>query len=256
MIKRFAIPMLLVAAALAGHAADKPKPAPRDIYEFRAYTLNEGGDASLIHDYLKNALIPALERQGAGPVGVFEELEASEEPKLYVFIAYPTLNAWSSSSIKLNKDKAYQKAGKAYLDTPRENRAYQSIETNVLRAFSGFPHLTKTNTSKNRIFEYRTYISHSEQKHKLKVEMFNKGEIDVFNNIGFTSIFYAQNIAGPNLPSLSYMTMFKDTDEQAMYWGKFKTDPGWAKLKVIERYKGTVSSSIKRILKPTDYSGI
>ena len=109
-------------------------------------------------------------------------------------------------------------------------------------------------TSAERIFELRTYDSYSESKHQLKVEMFNKHELEVFNDVGFASVFYGQTLCGDNIPSLTYMLSFKDMEEKAALWKKFMTSPGWDKLKRVERYRDTVSGIESLLLKPTGYS--
>ncbi len=242
--------------------AAKRKKSTRQIYELRTYVLNEGGDHAVIDAYLEKALIPALGRIGIGPVGVFTELppagdvKVERPPMLHVLITYPRMNAWLAQERKLGKDKEYQVAAKAYLNAPKSNPAYARIKTRVFRSFAGWPQVAVGDTSSERIFEMRTYDSHSEHKAKLKVEMFNKAELDVFRNVGFDSVWYGQALAGEDLPSLTYMLRYKDKAERAAQWKKFFEDPGWLVLKGKKRYKNTVSAIEAVFLKPTAYSQI
>lgn len=252
-----AFPMMLPAGAQ--NAAKKPA---REIYELRTYVLDAAGDHALIGTYLEKALIPALRRLGAGPVGVFTELPPAKPPKiprppmLHVLIPYPELATWLSQGRKLRADEAYQEAAKPYLDTPKTKPAYVRIKTRLLRAFAGWPKVHAGDTASDRIFEMRTYDSYSETKHALKVEMFNKHELNIFANVGFHRVFYGQALAGEDLPSLTYMLRFRNMDEHDVLWNKFRTDPAWLELKARKRYAATVSRIESVFLAPTAYSEI
>jgi hypothetical protein len=246
---------LALAFALPLVAADKPTTARRQHLELRTYLLNEGGDSSVLEAYLKDAFIPACKRLGIGPIGVFKEKEASDAPKLYVLITYNQMSQWATLDSKLNADKVYKKDAAAYLNAPKDSPAYARIQSSLMRAFAGMPQLAVPNR-KPRFFELRIYESHSEQKHKLKVEMFNRGEIDVFRNVGMSPVFFGQNLVGDNIPALTYMNVYYSQEGMDKQWAGFRTDPGWDKLKKMERYKGTVSKIHKVMLEPTLYSGI
>ena len=238
----------------------KPKKPTRQFYELRTYVLGEDGDHSLIDAYLSKALIPALGRLGAGPVGVFTEagtpkpLKKPRPPMMHVLITYPRPGVWLSSEAKLSRDQAYKDAAKPYLRTPKNKPAYARIKSRVFRAFAAFPQIKVGDTSSDRVFEMRTYDSYSEAKHKLKVEMFNRHELGVFDNVGFRSVWYGQALAGENLPSLTYMLRYRDLEERTQQWQKFRADPGWLELKGRKRYANTVSAIESVYLKPTSYS--
>ena len=55
-----------------------------------------------------------------------------------------------------------------------------------------------------RLFELRTYESHNERAHRMKVKMFAEmGEIEIFRKAGLTPVFFARTPVGPRMPSLS-----------------------------------------------------
>ena len=141
------------------------------------------------------------------------------------------------------------------MNVAKKQPAYQRIETWLLRAFKGVPQI-EVPAKGPRIFEMRTYESHSEEFGNRKVEMFNSGEIAVFRDCGVKPVFFGQTIAGGLMPNLTYMVTFKDQDAQNKGWAAFRTHPGWEKLKNIEKYKGAVSNITKRLLKPKSYSQI
>ena len=58
----------------------------KEIYELRTYELNFGKPASVLYDYIENALIPALNKKDIYNIGVFEEIGDAMPKKIYVFI--------------------------------------------------------------------------------------------------------------------------------------------------------------------------
>src|SRR5678815_2376483 len=79
----------------------------QEYYELRVYRLKEGADRSLLDGYLQNAAIPAWNRLGISPVGVFVEKEPKEGPAVWVLIPYPTAEHFATASSKFNGDAAY-----------------------------------------------------------------------------------------------------------------------------------------------------
>jgi hypothetical protein len=128
----------------------------------------------------------------------------------------------------------------------------------VLLAFEGMPALEAPG-KKERIFQLRTYESHSEAAAKKKIEMFNKaGEIAIFRRCGLKPVFFGETITGLRMPNLTYMLTFPNDDARKEAWGKFRTDPEWLKLRQMDEYadKNIVSKIWNRILKPAPYSQI
>ncbi|MFZ2641572.1 MAG: NIPSNAP family protein [Verrucomicrobiia bacterium] len=267
----------LAATALAGvhsaFAADGGQ-TKREFYELRAYMLKPDKQ-KLTEDYLGGALIPALGRLGIGPVGVF--LDAPElnpppaakpgqpppppaptPPSLYVLIRYTSLDQIATIATRLAGDAEYQKAGEAYLRVPSSEPVYDRIEGSLLLAFEGMPAL-ETPGKQARIFQLRTYESHSEAAARKKIEMFNKaGEIAIFRRCGQKPVFFGETLVGQRMPNLTYMLTFPDDDARKEAWNKFRADPEWLKLKVMPEYadKNIVSKIWNRVLRPAPYSQI
>jgi hypothetical protein len=266
----------LAATAFAGtHSAlADGRSAKREFYELRAFMLKPEKQ-KLTDDYLSRAFIPAMGRLGVGPVGVFldaPELNPPPTPKpgqppppasptppsLYVLVRYTSLDQIAAVATKLAADAEYQKAGAAYLRVPATEPVYDRIESSVLLAFEGMPALEAPG-KKERIFQLRTYESHSEAAAKKKIEMFNKaGEIAIFRRCGLKPVFFGETITGLRMPNLTYMLTFPNDDARKEAWGKFRTDPEWLKLRQMDEYadKNIVSKIWNRILKPAPYSQI
>lgn len=255
----------ITAAALAGLApvgvtrTSAQGAAAREYYELRIYRLKGGAKTDLLDSYLETAAIPAWNRLGVKPVGVFTERESKEAPALYVLIPYPSLDAFSQTVSKMLVDPELQKAGAAYLQSPKETPGFERIESWLLLAFAGLPKLEQPAYSrehKSRMFELRTYESHSEVKALKKVEMFNSGEIDTMREVGLGPIFFGQALIGSNLPHLTYMLSAENQDEHKKHWDAFGKHPVWNKLKNDPQYADTVSKIRNWFLVPTAYSQI
>lgn len=57
--------------------------AQEQVYELRTYELEFGRPEQILHDYFKDAFIPAMNRQGIKNIGVFEEV-GERLPKKYM----------------------------------------------------------------------------------------------------------------------------------------------------------------------------
>jgi len=239
-------------------AAENAGATGRDYYELRIYRIGSGGNRQVLEQYLENAAVPALNRVGIKPVGVFTEKEA-KEPALFTVIPYPSLESFASVSTRMNADAEYQKAAADYLNRPKGEPVFERIDSWLLLAFSGMPKLelpSYCREKKARLFELRTYESYSEAKALKKVEMFNSGEIDVMHEVGLAPIFYGQGLVGRDLPHLTYMTSGENEEVHKKHWDGFGKHPVWVKLKDDPKFADTVSKITKQILLPTGYSQI
>ena len=240
-------------------AAESSGVANREVYELRAYRLKSGGSRELLDGYLEKAAIPALNRLGVKTVGVFNEIEPKDSLAVWLLVPYPSLESFSTAVSRLSDDPEYQKAGAQYLQTPKDSPAFERIDSWLLLAFSGLPRLELpvfSRERKPRIFEMRTYESHSELKALKKVDMFNSGEIDVMREVGLGPVFYGQALVGRDLPHLTYMLSAEDRDAHKKHWGGFGKHPVWNKLNKDPLYADTVSKITSRFLEPTAYSQI
>jgi hypothetical protein len=176
-----------------------------------------------------------------------------------VLIPYPSLASFSDAVAKLLADPELQKAGSNYLQSPKDSPAFDRIDSWLMLAFAGMPKLEQPAYSRDRkprMFELRTYESHSEVKALKKVEMFNSGEIDLMRQVGLGPVFYGQALIGSNLPHLTYMLSAEDQESHKKHWGTFGQHPTWKKLSTDPQYADTVSKISNHFLVPTSYSQI
>ena len=233
----------------------------REYYELRHYHLFRGPQVKLAHDFFRQALVPALNRLGMSPVGVFNVEIGPESPGVYVLIPSASAEASLTLEQRLNQDAAYLEAGSPFLSAPGTAPAYVRRDSSLMVAFEGKPRLQVppvTAARGPRMFELRTYESPTDRDHVRKVEMFNHGEFEVFEKAGFWQVFYGDTLVGSRLPNLTYMLGFVDLADRINKWGAFRSAPEWKKLSTSPRYafEEIVSNITNTVLTPAPYSQI
>lgn len=231
----------------------------REFYEIRIYHVKSDAQQSRLENYLQNALLPGLHNAGVQNIGVFKPVEVdTADQKVYVVIPYKSLTEVTRIQEALKKDKTHNDKGTEYLDTRYDNPAFERIESILLHAFTHQPKLTLPQLKgdrNERVYELRSYESHSEKIFRNKVHMFNEGgEVALFKRLGFNAVFYAEVIAGSHMPNLMYMTTFENKAARDEHWKTFGDDPEWKKLSSMPEYKNNVSHIDIFFLRPTAYS--
>lgn len=225
-------------------------------FEWREYRLHVGSKKNLVGNFLREVGIPAMNRAGIGPVGVFSAMYGPNAPTLYVLLVHKSLDTVVNSASLLMADDEYRKAGADFVDAPLSEPAYVRVESSLMLAFKDMPKL-RVPEKKRRIFELRTYESHSIKANKKKIEMFNEGgEIAVFLKTGLEPVFFGETIIGPRMPNLTYMLVFEDLADRDKKWDVFRVAPEWKKLSGDPQYRDTVSNITDIILRPEPYSQI
>jgi len=230
-------------------------------YELRRYQLVDGPQKKICDAFFQNALIPAANRAGIAPVGVFNLTVGSGTPAMYVLLPSASLDALVNLEAHLANDAQYMSAGTAFLSAPAVAPAYQRIESQLMIAFEKIPGITLPAATANnaaRLFELRTYESPSDLDHKRKVEMMQSGEEKIFDKAGFTQVFYGDTLIGGHLPNLTYMLSFENLAARDQHWTAFGTSPDWKAMQANPRYafEDIVSNISNFILTPAPYSQI
>ena len=237
------------------------KSADAEYYELRHYhyATRVSAHRQRVTDYLQNAAIPAWNRHGINNVGVFNVVFGPNSPSLYVLLPHPNLESVATLRSRLSSDEQFQQAGASFLNAGLSNPAFIRIESSLMKAFDGMPALAVppgAASNAPRIFELRIYESHSEPKAIRKVEMFNKGEIDIFLKTGLTPVFFGESIIGAQLPNLTYMLTFKDMNDRSESWNRFRVHPDWKTMSADPYYADTVSNITSIILSPAAFSQV
>ncbi len=231
----------------AGQQPSKPA-SGKELYELRTYEIKFGGNQNLLMDYLKNALEPALKRQGANHFMIFREYGNSDPANIWVLISYPDASVYLQSQ-NLFTDLEYLKASADYHALPAAKPIYNRFGSSLLLAFDGLPKMLDPKEGAS-LFELRIYEGYSEDAVRRKVKMFNDEEIELFYKTKLHPVFFGEMIAGPYRPSLVYMLNFKDMAERDANWATFINHPEWNTMRVKAEYADSVSNIRKIFLKP------
>ena len=245
-------------SALQNNATDGKS---HEYYELRRYHVQSGRQQEITDAFLRDALVPALNRLGISPVGVFNVEVGEQSPQYHVLLPAASVDVLATAEARLGADAEYLKAGALFLSAPADQPAMVRMESSLMVAFEGWPKLKlpeATAGHKERLFELRTYESPSDQDHRRKVEMFNSGEFEVFEKAGFWQVFFGDVLIGAKLPCLTYMVGFPNLAERVSEWKTFGSLPEWKKLTGSPRYsfESIVSNITNTILRPTEYSQI
>ncbi|HVF88358.1 MAG TPA: NIPSNAP family protein [Pyrinomonadaceae bacterium] len=232
-----------------------------EYYELRLYHLRRGAKTKMMDDYFGGAALPAMKRAGVGPVGFFNVVIGPDSPTLYVLFTHKTLESVATAAGRLAADAEYQKAGAAFLNAPATDPTYVRMESSLMVAFSGMPKLevpAGVAEKKSRLFELRTYESHSKSASRKKIEMFNTGETALFRRTGLQPVFFGETLIGTKLPNLTYMLTFPDMATRDKNWGTFIADPEWKKMSATPGFTDAeiVTNISSVFLRPTSYSEI
>lgn len=261
---------VLVGGAISGApgvSLDGEQPAPQpasspEFYVWRQYILRNGPQPRRLADFLQNAGVPALNRLGHKPIGVFEVVAGVPGPSVFLLTPVASLDALAGLEAALDRDEQYARAGAAYIDATATDPAYLRQDVSLLAAVTKMPRIqvpAATAAKGPRLFELRTYESPSEKAHQAKVRMFAElGELDIFKRVGLTPVFFSRTLVGPRLPSLVYMLVHENMAAREKSWDAFRTDPEWKKLASTPGYSDAeiVSNITTVYLRPAAYSQI
>ncbi len=258
--REFVSTTALMTATTALTASADESSTPQQCLELRQYQPLLGAKRGLMDKYLKDAAIPAWNRLGISPVGVFTPVYGQSSPTLYVLLPHPAIESVASSTRKMLADEEFLRLGADFLNTPLSDPSFVRYESSLMIAFDQMPKVEvpeAVKSWKSRIFEMRTYESHNEIMAKKKISMFNEGkEIEIFRKTNLYPVFFGETVLGRQMPNLTYMLTFENMAMRDANWKDFVGSPEWKELSAKEEYKDTVSNITDVILRPTDYSQI
>lgn len=251
--------LLLISSFLLVHAQKTPAKGAGEYIEIRVYHTTDDQQISMIEDYLQTHLLPAYEKKGFNRVGVFTAIsnDTAKDKRLYVIIPFKSLLQVEQIR-KINEELVDSfKVNSVYVKTAFNHPVYSRFETILLKSFTGMPVVKAPllqGERRERVYELRSYESATEALHLNKVSMFNSGEIDLFNRLGFNAVFYGQVLAGSRMPNLMYMTSFTNKASRDEHWKVFGSDPVWKSMSGDAKYQNNVSRNEIVFLTPTSFS--
>jgi hypothetical protein len=113
-------------------------------------------------------------------------------------------------------------------------------------------------STSGHIFEMRTYESNNAATLAKKIDMFNNGEMQIFQRLGMNPVFFGEALIGARLPHLTYMLAYEDLAARDRVWKAFGSDPEWLRLRATPGLSDAeiVSNISNIILRPAAFSDI
>jgi hypothetical protein len=250
---------LLCLATLAVTAQSGQK---QEYYLIKVYHCTSQQQIDHVDNYVGTQLKPFLKKNGVPVVGVFTPLanDTAADKKLMVWVPLQELSVLDKIQSKFYAIDAFGNDPLIHLDSFQNNAPYSRIESTLAAAFRLHPRYSTKKSferSPDNVYEYRSYESATEALHLRKVEMFNEGgEIDLFERLQFSAIFYSQAIVGPRMPNLIYMTSFKDMQARKEHWKAFVDHPKWKEISPMPKYASTVSRNETILMKASKHSDL
>ena len=209
-----------------------------------------------VSDYLEYGLMPALARSDARLAGAFSVVIGPNSPAIYTLTVYPSLARMQETVSKLASDKEHTAALEEL--GSGSGLPFVRVDSSLLRSFFVLPQPRIEAASAPRIFELRTYESHTFLTLTRKVGMFNDGEAAIFTRLQFRPVFFGETLVGANQPNLMYMLSYDNLAARDALWKSFGSDPEWQKL---SKTKGLTDPEIvanidNLILSPLQFSAI
>ncbi len=246
------------AAGIPAMAGESTPEKGSKFYVVEQFYLKNGSQPQRIHDYLKNAAIPALNKVGGGPVLVLEALIAPHMPQVSAIIGFKSLDDLWQVHQKVMSDKELLQRFEAW--EQGEEPAIESMSATILQATDYSPELVVDREPRKnpRIFEWRVYHSPTSRQLRALHERFAGPEIKIFHRSGVHPVLYTSTLIGQNMPNLTYLIPFDSLDAREKAWNAFGADPEWQKVRKesVDKY-GQISSVIQISLhKATAYSPV
>lgn len=242
-----------------GQKAQKRVGQQREYIELKVYHAADANQLATIDQYLQSSFLPALEKNGFKRVGVFTAIDndTAKDKRIYVLLPLASLSQLERLTSIADKTLDDSTLAPAYTKAAYNQAPFTHFETIILKAFEGAPQVKASAVKGNiddRVYELRSYESATEAFHKNKVQMFNAGEVTLFDRLGFNAVFYGQVIAGGHMPNLMYMTSFETKAAREEHWKTFGNDPVWKTMSGKPEYQHNVSHIDITFLRPTAYS--
>jgi hypothetical protein len=247
----------LATSALMSAELPEKTPAYLEVKIWRFHNSAENQPAR-VAEYLEQGLAPALSRAGGRLDGAFSNVIGPDGPCYTTLTQFASLGAMQDVLAKLAADEEHQRALQKLSAGP--GLPFIRVESSLLRSFDGMPQpaLSGNSSGTSRIFELRTYESQSFVTLDRKVGMFNSGEMQIFERLGFRPVFFGETIAGPRQPNLTYMLSYDDLAARDRLWRAFISDPEWKKLSSRPELRDSeiVANISNVILAPLKFSNI
>jgi len=235
--------MTSMGASQAGGAAGQQK---TKYYILENFFLKNGTQPGRINDFMRDGLLPALNKVHTGPKIFMEALVAPHMPQFAVILGFRSLGELESQVAALWKQEVLVKASEAWEAHPEPPCEHAS--SSLLLAADYSPEIVPLDPPPKtpRIFELRVYHSPTHRQLMALHERFAGPEIRIFHRCGVHPLLYSSTYFGENRPNLTYLIPFDSLAAREKAWAAFAADPEWIKVRKesIEKH-GQISSIIQ-----------
>jgi hypothetical protein len=255
----------LSAAALRGVQGGELSEA-KDFIELRTYTCGTMEKKHKLVEILDTAGVPAWNRQGIKPVGVFycdpdmnpgDKADPIWAKQVFVILPHKSLESIAMSTTRLLADGTFMQEAGALFETPMNDPIYDTFESALLHGFENAPKVEVPTTSPDRVLQLRIYNSYNIERNAKKIFMFDQGgELEIFRETGLDPVFFGETLFGDRMPNLTYMLSFENMDAKNANWKKFINHPKWKEISSDPQYKDTANKITNILLKPSNGSQI
>ncbi|HEV7332830.1 MAG TPA: NIPSNAP family protein [Flavisolibacter sp.] len=233
--------------------------AGREYMVLKIYHAATADQLSTIDQYLQASLLPTLEKNGFRKIGVFHAIsnDTAADKKTFVLIPFNGISKLEQLSLLTEKTVQDTVTANAYTKAAHNRPSFTRMETILLHSFTGMPQVKAPalkGAREERVYELRSYEAATEALYLNKVKMFNEGEVQLFDRLGFNAVFYGEVLTGCRMPNLMYMTSFENKASRDEHWKSFGSDPEWKKMSALPEYQNNVSKIDITFLRPTAYS--
>ena len=231
-----------------------------ELKTWRLHTSDEN-QSKRVADYLEHGLFPALRKAAAFPVAALSNLIGENGPYLVTITKFPSLAGMQETLGKMQRDADLERQTQLLsMGTgPGSGVPFVRIESSLLQCFSAFPDAMVPppgGTGPAHVFEWRTYESQTLTALRIKVGMFEGGEIGVFQRLGMKPVFFGETIVGVRQPCIHYMLSFDSLAEREKLWSAFGSDPEWKHISAPPQLKDSqiVGNISNVMLRPLAFS--
>ena len=231
--------------------------ASANYYQIKIYHFKTTSQEVRLDNYFKNAFIPAMHRVGFSDIGIFKLIDQDTDKRIFILIPFNNLLEIEKAEEQIVKDQEYAENGKDYINANYNDYPYNRIENVIVHLFASSPKPilpVLTGMKTDRVYELRSYENPSEKASLSKTKMFETGEIQLFDSLGFHAVFYGKVIAGSRMPNLMYLTTFNNMADRDQHWEMFRNSPTWKAMAAAPEYQHNMDNRNVWLLHPASYS--
>ncbi len=171
----------------------------------------------------------------------------------HVLFIYPDIETYLKVKKTIWEDPVFRRESESFYNITASDPVYSNFESYLSEAFDKIP-VHRIPDPVRTMFELRIYHSPNEEANQRKVKMFNKEEIDLFDQVAINSVLYGEILAGPRMPALLYLTWYNNEETRSEAWKKFGSHPEWKRMSVLPEYANTATNNRSIFLSPMPYS--